>query len=63
MVISGVIGFILAFIMLLLRSLLDTGIHDEMDVKNFIDYPILGSIPIMGSDNENDKNSNKGERK
>lgn len=63
MIISGVVGFILAFIILLLRSLLDTEIHDEMDVKSFIDYPILGSIPMMATYNENERTSNKGEHK
>lgn len=57
-IISGLIGLVLAFIVLLLRSLLDTEIHDEIDVKNFIDYPILGSIPMM-TDTDLDKGSTK----
>ena len=60
-VISSMVGFILAFIILFLRSILDTGIHDENDVKNFIEYPILGSIPVMKTDSD-DKNSTKYEK-
>lgn len=58
-IISGFVGFVLAFIIFLLRFMLDTGIHDEADVKNLFDYPILGSVPMMMGDGDGEKNQRK----
>lgn len=43
--IGFVIGFVLLFIIFLVKVALDTKIHNELDITELFDYPLLGSVP------------------
>lgn len=42
---GGMIGAMIPIIIIVIISLLDTKIRTEHDIKDYYDYPILGSIP------------------
>lgn len=46
-VLGGLIGAVLAVVLITVQTLLDVRIKDEADLLDLFDYPILGQIPDM----------------
>ena len=43
--VGGVVGLVIAVIIVLLRSLLDNTVKSEEELKDRFDVPVLGEIP------------------
>jgi len=51
-IIGFIIGLVLSASFILIREILDNRIKNEGDIEDLFDYPILGTIPQIGSGNK-----------